>query len=64
MGRAIEDIAEIGKEGTSLEIVSLDHRIGSLLSEIEQEKVPDRLLGLAAALQQALILRRQRGKPN
>jgi hypothetical protein len=64
MGRAIEDIAEIGKEGTTLEIVSLDHRIGSLLSEIEQEKVPDRLLGLAAALQHALILRRQRGKRN
>jgi hypothetical protein len=42
----------------------LDTRLSSILDEIEQEIVPDRLLKLAIDLQSALTARRQQRSPN
>lgn len=39
---------------------SLDQEIASLLTAIEQEKIPDRLIALAVKLQDALIEKRKR----
>lgn len=39
---------------------SLDQEIASLLTAIEQEKIPDRLIALAVELQNALIAKRKR----
>jgi len=58
-----EDISEIGDK-PSVEIESLEDRIAAILIDIEQEKTPKRLLECASALQQALILHRQRQRPN
>ncbi|MBZ9936949.1 hypothetical protein LB518_11640 [Mesorhizobium sp. BR1-1-16] len=46
------------------EPTTLEGRLGSLLDAIEGERVPDRLLKLAQALQDELHLRRQRRSPN
>ncbi|WP_280952468.1 MULTISPECIES: hypothetical protein [unclassified Mesorhizobium] len=42
----------------------MDQEIASLLSAIEQEKVPDRLTKLAIQLQNALIEKRRRETTN
>ena len=41
-----------------------DSRLVSLLEDIEQEEVPERLLALARELQRQLSRARQRQKPN
>ncbi len=43
---------------------ALDTRLSSILDEIEQESVPDRLLKLAIDLQSELTVRRQGRLPN
>ncbi len=50
--------------GVPLEQNELDTRLSSILVEIEQEIVPDRLLKLAIDLQSALTARRQQRSPN
>lgn len=47
-----------------IDLATLDDRIASILVAIEEEKVPERLLGLASELQQALLIHRQRRHPN
>ncbi|PBB84671.1 MULTISPECIES: hypothetical protein [unclassified Mesorhizobium] len=44
--------------------LGMDQEIASLLSAIEQEKVPDRLTKLAIQLQNALIEKRRRETTN
>lgn len=44
--------------------LGMDKEIASLLTAIEQEKVPDRLTKLATELQNALIEKRRREKTN
>jgi hypothetical protein len=63
MSRTTADIAENDRERQKIDISTLDDRIAALLSEIEQEKVPERLLELASALQEALLFQR-RQSPN
>ena len=43
---------------------TLDGRLADLLAAIEQEEVPDRLLGLARQLQAELVRRKQRRNSN
>jgi len=64
MGQSIEDIAKVRDAGLTGDIATLDDRIASILIEIENAAVPERLLELASALQSALVLRRQRRTPN
>jgi hypothetical protein len=64
MGQATEDMADTASEKKAGEVLSLNDRIAAILTEIERETVPARLLELAAALQQALVLERQRSRPN
>ena len=63
MGRLAHDMSDL-PDKPSVELTGLDERIAAILSNIEQEKVPERLLELASALQQALILQRRRERPN
>ncbi|TPL87260.1 hypothetical protein [Mesorhizobium sp. CO1-1-4] len=44
--------------------LAMDQEITSLLSAIEQEKIPDRLTKLAIELQNALVERRRRDVKN
>jgi hypothetical protein len=62
MARSTANIAESGPQ--KIEISTLDDRIASILTAIEQEKTPERLLKLAEELQAQLALRRQRAEPN
>jgi hypothetical protein len=65
MSRATVPSAEqVSDERKKIDIATLDDRIAAILQEIEQEKVPERLLQLASALQQALIVKRQKKSPN
>jgi len=64
MGRSAEPSTGAPDQQRSIDAASLDDRITSILADIEQEKTPDRLLELASALQQALLSRRQRDRPN
>jgi hypothetical protein len=64
MSRIMSDVTERESERQKVEISTLDDRIAALLTEIEQEKVPERLLELASALQEALLLHRRRHSPN
>jgi hypothetical protein len=64
MSRTTTDITERESERQKVDISTLDDRIAALLTEIEQEKVPERLLELASALQEALLLHRRRQSPN
>ena len=62
MPRTTELVAE-GQNSAS-EAVSLDDRIKLVLAAIEGETVPDRLLELGMALEQALAERKQKLRPN
>lgn len=62
MARSTANIAEDGPY--KIEISTLDDRIALILTAIEQEKTPERLLKLAEDLQAQLALRRQRAAPN
>lgn len=62
MARSTLDRAE--SSGERLDLQTLDDRIASLLTAIEGEAVPERLLKLANELQGELLLRRQRKQPN
>jgi hypothetical protein len=62
MARSTLDRAEPSGETPDLE--TLDGRIASLLTAIEGEAVPERLLKLANELQSELLMRRQMKKPN
>jgi hypothetical protein len=64
MGRSVEEISGTRDEQRTIDIATLDDRIGSILTDIEGEKVPGRLLELATALQHALRLRRDRRQSN
>ncbi|KAA3452368.1 hypothetical protein C7I87_02850 [Mesorhizobium sp. SARCC-RB16n] len=44
--------------------LAMDQEIHSLLSAIEQEKIPDRLMKLAIDLQNALVEKRRRDVKN
>jgi hypothetical protein len=57
--------AESPEEQHDLPILrTLDGRLADLLAAIEQEEVPDRLLGLARQLQAELVRRKQRRNSN
>jgi hypothetical protein len=60
MSQSLEDIAEARE--SPVEIPEIDQQIASLLSEIEQEHIPDKLLALAEQLQTALVKKRQRSR--
>ena len=62
MARSTANIAQGGPY--KIEISTLDDSIASILTAIEQEKTPERLLRLAEELQAQLALRRQRAEPN
>jgi hypothetical protein len=47
-----------------LEPSTLDHRVRLILAAIEGERVPERLLELATALQKALAEQKQKRTPN
>jgi hypothetical protein len=56
------DKSEGGERWIDLE--TLDDRIAALLTAIEGEKIPERLLKLAGDLQNELVIRRQMKSPN
>ena len=60
MSQSLEDIAEARE--SPVEIPEIDQQIASLLGEIEQERIPDKLLALAEQLQTALAKKRQRSR--
>ena len=62
MARALE--AAPGNESVISEPAGLDDHVKLLLTAIEGEAVPARLLELATALQSALVEQRQRRTPN
>ncbi|HVW57637.1 MAG TPA: hypothetical protein VHC00_18315 [Rhizobiaceae bacterium] len=62
MARSTLDRAE--PSGETLDLETLDGRIASLLTAIEGEAIPERLLKLANELQSELLMRRQMKKPN
>jgi hypothetical protein len=64
MSRTTPDTAESDSERQKIDLATLDDRIAAILTEIEQEKVPERLLELASALQEALMFHRRRQSPN
>ena len=64
MSRTTADTAETESERQRIDVSALDERIAALLTEIEQETVPDRLLELALALQVALQFHRRHEGPN
>jgi hypothetical protein len=64
MSRTTTEITENDTEQRKIDISTLDDRIAALLTEIEQEKLPERLLELASALQEALQFHRRRQSPN
>ena len=47
-----------------IDAVSLDDDFASILIDIEQEQIPQRLLHLASVLQKALNSRPERDRPN
>jgi hypothetical protein len=51
-------------ERQKIDHFTVDDGIASILVAIEQETIPERLLALASDLQKALVLQRQRQKPN
>lgn len=51
-------------ERQKIDHFTVDDGIASILVAIEQETIPERLLALASDLQKALMLQRQRQKPN
>ena len=51
-------------ERQKIDHFTVDDGIASILVAIEQETIPERLLTLASDLQKALILQRQRQRPN
>jgi hypothetical protein len=60
MSQSLEDIAEARE--SPVDIPEIDQQIASLLGEIEQERIPDKLLALAEQLQTALAKKRQRSR--
>jgi hypothetical protein len=63
MPRSSTDV-ELPNEAGPLEPALLDLEIRMLLTEIEKEKTPNKLLVLAEQLQGALAAKRQRSSPN
>lgn len=61
MSRPIADLVE--SQPTPPELSSLDDEIRNILSAVEAETAPERLLQLATELQNALVQRRQRQSP-
>jgi hypothetical protein len=51
-------------ERQKIDHFTVDDGIAAILLAIEQETIPERLLTLASDLQKALMLQRQRQKPN
>lgn len=62
MPRTMEFIAE--PQISATEAATLDDRIGLVLTAIEGETIPGRLLERAAALQEALAEQKQKQTPN
>jgi hypothetical protein len=64
MVRAIEDVTSTANLHRAAEVPSVDERVAEILTYIQKEKVPSRLLEHATELQQVLALRRQLDRPN